>query len=253
MTSVVKREDVIQRVTVSGKVVPNFRSEIFPGFDGYLRTVFVKLHQKVKKGDPLVLFTPTLDGSSYAQYPIRAPFNGVVTQINNTEGEYMEKSNSQKQPVVRIDDLSRLFVAADVAEIDYPKVTVGQDVLIRISPILDRTYKGVVRETALAAKETKESRWDSKIEFSVRIEILDKDDRALPGMSAVMDIIPQKREKVLSLRHEYVYMTKTETYVILENGEKRNVRIGLQSEDSVEILDGLKEGERVRQVDFTAI
>ena len=77
------------------------------------------------------------------------------------------------------------------------------------------------------------------------------DKRLLPGMSTVMDIVPDKREKVLVLPHEYVQEDDNGYFVTMENGAVRKVKVGMQtSAEAVEILDGLKEGDKVRVIDF---
>ena len=252
----VTRKDLSQRITVSGVVTSNMKSEIQASYAGYIRKIFVKLGQNVKKNDPLVLITQTLD-SGGEQFPIRAPFDGVVVQINRAEGEYVEvgaAAGIAGRPIVRVDDITRLFISADVPEVDFPKIKIGQEVNIRVSPILDQTYLGTVREMALAANEDKSGyRYNEKIEFNVRIEITNKDQAIKPGMSAMVDIIPEKRVGTLTLGHEYVYENENKHYVILENGNRVDLKIGLQNEDDIEILEGLKEGDTVRQVDFLEI
>ena len=146
------------------------------------------------------------------------------------------------------------FVYCDVPEAEIGRLRVGQDVKIRANAVIEHTYKGVIREIFLAAKDKKDwSRTGDRVEFEVRIEVLDKDDGLHPGMSSIVDIITATRVAVLSLPHEYIQRSdesEGKYFVTLENGEKRNVNVGLQNEEQVEIKGGLREGERVKRAEF---
>jgi multidrug efflux pump subunit AcrA (membrane-fusion protein) len=126
---------------------------------------------------------------------------------------------------------------------------------VKAAAIVDRTYKGVIRELSLAARQDEGSGWGatSKVEFPVRLEILDADKRISPGMTVVGDIIAEKRENVLILPHEYISRENDKYVVELESGEKRKIEVGMRNSEAFEIKSGLKEGDRVKQVDFASL
>lgn len=250
---IVHKTGLVQRVTVAGTVLPNRRTVFLPPYNAYIRKLFVKIGDEVKAGDPVVSLAQSLRSSSEENYPLRAPFNGTVVQVLKTEGEYLEQGKDNNA-IARIDDLSRLFITADVPESDITKITVGQEVLIKASGTLSRPYRGNIREISIAAKERKD--WDrpgERVEFPIRIEILDKDEKIRPGMSTIVDIITDKRDSVLTLPHEFIERIKEDYFVTLENGERRKVEIGLQNEELFEIKSGVSEGQRVRMVDFISL
>src|SRR5262249_29427834 len=121
-TGVVARGDVVQRVTISGLVTPIRTASLTSPYDGYIQKMFVEIGQKVKKGEPIVTISQTPDGSMEQIFPLRAPFAGEVVQVLKTEGANVvgSTSSSTDKSVVRIDDLSKLFVLSDTPEIDYP-------------------------------------------------------------------------------------------------------------------------------------
>jgi hypothetical protein len=69
-------------------------------------------------------------------------------------------------------------------------------------------------------------------------------------MSVVMDVITNKRESVMALSHEFIQEDEEGYFVNLENGNKKRVKLGLQTDEAAEILSGLTEGEKVRPIDF---
>ncbi len=247
---VVKRTDLIQQVTVAGLLTPNRRSVLTPPYPGYVEKIFVSIGQHVKKGDPIVTLVQTLTGAREEAYPMRAPFDGIVSQILKTEGEYVEPAKDDNG-LVRIDDLTRLFVQSEVPESDIAKIKTKQKVLIKANSLPEKSFHGVIQSISLAAIEKKEwSRSADRVEFSVKMEILDPSPQLHSGMSVIVDVITDKRERVLALEHEYVDKEDDDYFVTLENGEKKQIQVGLQNEDSFEVTSGLKENERVRMVDF---
>lgn len=248
---VVKREDLIQRITIAGVVEPKRRTLITAPYTGYVGKLLVSVGSKVKAGDPIVTVTQSLMAANAGEkvYPMRAPFSGVVVSLGKAEGEFVKDSDPSDY-IVRIDDLSKLYVAASAPELDRVKITFGQEAIVKATAILDRSYKGVIRELSLAAKER--DRYEKSSDFFARIELLNPDEKIMPGMSAVIDIITNKRTNVLTLRHEFIQKEADNSYfVTLLNGQRVPIKVGLQNEEAFEIVEGLKEGDRVQVVDFS--
>ena len=247
LTRAVSKQNIVQKVTIAGRIRPNKTISVVAPYEGYLKKVFVKLGQKIKKGQSLITVSESLDDIGQL-YPFKAPFSGVVVQLNKKEGESVKKSGNDQQ-ILRIDDLSNLYIFANAPEIDYLKIKKDQEVVIRATAISDRSYKGVVQEIFLAAKESERGWGKGAVEYPVKIEVLDEDDKIKPGMSVIVDVVAQKKENVLALPHEYVFIEKGKNFVTLENGERKEVKTGLKDEFFVEVFD-LKEGEKIQQVNF---
>lgn len=247
----VRRQDLIQRVTISGQVYPKRRLDVKTPYTGYVRKLYVKIGERVKAGDPLITFSPSL-GEGETNYPIRAAFNGVVTQVQSQEGEYL--MNGSPAIVVRVDDLSELYVQASVPELDVAKIRVGQEAKIKISSLLGEIFKGVITETALAAVDKGDDRWgSSSSEYKIKVLIEAKESKLLPGMSALLDVITNKAENALVLSHEYIQQDDGRYFVTLASGEQKDITLGLQTEEAVEVKSGLNEGDRVRVIDFMSL
>jgi len=249
MTSlgVVVKQDLFQRVNISGAITPHRMMIFVPPYEGYVRKIYVGLGDKVKAGDPIVKIAPGGDDDAF---PMRAPYDGVVVQVMKTEGQFVEKSKADT--IMRVDDISRLYVVSDVPELDFAKLKIGQDVIVKASAIMDRIYAGKIIEIAQAASS--QDRWErSKVEFAIKVEISDHDSRLKPGMSVVLDVITEQVLGALTLRHEFVRKEADAFFVTLENGTRREIEIGLRTEDAFEIKNGLAEGEKVKPVDFLSL
>jgi multidrug efflux pump subunit AcrA (membrane-fusion protein) len=151
-----------------------------------------------------------------------------------------------------IEDTRQLHVAASAPELDVQKLKVDQDVIIKASSILTRSYKGKIKNIALAA--TEQQNWDkSRVEFSVLIDVLDADPKLEPGMSVICDIIAKRADGVLFLGDEFVQKDKDKYYVTDENGNRKPIEVGIQNEEAFEIKSGVSEGDKVRETDFLSL
>ncbi|CAN5564656.1 hypothetical protein BH10BDE1_BH10BDE1_29380 [soil metagenome] len=244
----VQREDLVQRVTVAGTTEPIRTTIVAAPYDGYIKKIYVKLGQKIRAGDPIVSITQSIQ-SSESVFPIRAPFDGVVTQVLKNEGQFV-KSGDAKEFIARLDDLSKMFINANSPEIDVLKIKTGYEAVIKVSAVLAKKYKGVVREISQAA--TLKEQWGSRtqVEYLVKIEVTDADENLKPGMTAVVDILTNKKAAVLTLAHEFIQKDGEDYFVMMKDGSKRPIKVGLQNESSFEITEGLKEGDEVVQIDF---
>lgn len=247
-TGVVKKQDLVQRITISGPVSAKRRLDVKTSFVGFVQKIYVKVGENVKPGDPLVTFSPSLSQAE-SNYPVRATFAGKVTQVLKIEGEYVTETGDQSL-VLRVEDLSELRVVASVPELDIAKVKIGQTTNVKISALVGETFNGEIRQIALSARD--KDRWSSSsTEFQVEILLKTHDPRLFPGVSALCDVVTNKVENALVLPHEYMQVDADEKYFVTrENGQKQYVVLGLQTDEGAEIKEGLKEGDKVRLIDF---
>jgi multidrug efflux pump subunit AcrA (membrane-fusion protein) len=245
----VVKQDMMQRVTIAGTVTPFKKTIVTAPYNGYVKKLFVKIGDKVKQGDPIVSVVQSLQAGD-SSFPLRSPLSGVVVQIEKSEGEYV-KEGDPKEFILRIDDSSKLYVVANAPEIDRVKVKAGQDAVIKASAIFSRKYKGVIRDLSLAAREKDQWSRSQVVEFPIRIEITDSDETIKSGMSVVIDVITAKKENVLTLRHEFIRRENEKYFVVLASGKRKDIQVGIQNEEGFEIVSGLQEGERIKQIDFS--
>ncbi|MCB0361253.1 MAG: efflux RND transporter periplasmic adaptor subunit [Bdellovibrionales bacterium] len=247
----VLRQELLQRVTVAGVVIPFKKTIMTAPYNGYVNKLYVSVGDRVKIGDPVFGVVQSLQAGD-DPFPLRSPLDGVVVQVEKSEGEYV-KEGDQQNFIVRIDDISRLFVVANAPEMDRVKLKTGQEAVVRASAILDRKYKGIIRELSLAAREQTPGTNNQVVEFPIKIEIMDGDEMIKPGMSVVIDVITAKRENVLTLRHEYIRRDHDKYFVILASGDRQDIEVGIQNEQGFEVLSGLRENQQVQQVDFSEL
>jgi multidrug efflux pump subunit AcrA (membrane-fusion protein) len=237
-------------------IAPVHSVSIVAPYDGYVRKLFVKIGDKVKEGDPLVSISQLAHSKNEELYPVSSPIRGEVVAITKREGESVEHTatNSAQNAILRVDDLSKLYVDCDVAEMDYPKLKIGQSVVIRAAALTGKLYHGRIDAIAQASKA--QGMWDrSRVEFAVRVLVSDPDAQLRPGMSTVVDVITREMKDILVLRHEYIWKEKDKDkyYVVTASGEKKDIAVGEQNDEVFEVRSGLTQGVSVKQVDYSAM
>jgi HlyD family secretion protein len=110
---------------------------------------------------------------------IRAPFDGVVAQVNVDPGD---PSTTVGQPAVKLVDVSELHLDAQISDIDIGQVALGQAATVRADAQPDKVYHGKVSYIAPTATTVGTIRT-----YLVRVA-LDQHDGLLAGMSARVDL-----------------------------------------------------------------
>ncbi|MCC6350040.1 MAG: efflux RND transporter periplasmic adaptor subunit [Candidatus Eisenbacteria bacterium] len=211
---------------------------------------------------------------------IYAPMAGTVSVLNKEAGEIALGSQFQADVILVIADLSEMEAQVDVDENDIVAIRKGQAAGIEADALLSQPLKGAVSEISSSANATAEGTSEQKTDFEIKIAIQDPPRTLRPGMTATAEIVTNTNPKALSVPIQCValrtvdqlmkkgerrkdvesrYKPDKDGFVqvvfCLENGRAaaRQVRTGIQSEDRIEVLDGLKEGEEVVTGSYRAI
>lgn len=244
----ISKRDLFQRVTMSGKVESSRQQMVLAPYDGNIKKIYVGIGDKVKVGDPLVSIES--NASLGSNFPLRANFAGTVTQIGVREGEYVKQKDESKV-LVRLDDLSQLFIEAKVSEADYPKLKIKQVADISIQALPNLKLKGAVIGISLAPESGSGSwrRGNDAVEYPVDLKIIDASAELRPGMSAIIDAITGEKKDALSISHEYVQRNGRDFIVQTVDGKTIKVEIGLQTDQYLEVLN-VPEGTMIKPIDF---
>ncbi len=180
---------------------------------------------------------------------IRSPFNGVVTTKNADVGEVVAPfgaAANARAAVVTMADLDSLMVEADVAESNLDKVYRGQPCEISLDAIPDRRFRGEVHMIVPTADRAKAT-------VLTKVKFLEKDDRVLPEMSAKVAFLSRplgegENQPRLAVSKNALVTRKGRTVAFVLKGnqvKEAQVATGPALGELVEILGGLKEGDRV--------
>ena len=180
---------------------------------------------------------------------IRSPFDGVVTTKFADVGEVVAPfgaAANARAAVVTLADMNSLMVEADVAESNLDKVYQGQPCEISLDAIPDRRFPGEVHMIVPTADRAKAT-------VLTKVKFLETDDRILPEMSAKVAFLSRplgagENQPRLAVSKNALVNRKDRTVAfIVEKGQVKEtpVKVGPPLGDLVEVLEGLKEGDRV--------
>lgn len=173
---------------------------------------------------------------------LTAPFSGQVTWVYTPQHTLIQPG----MQALRLDDLSTLYVEADVNEFDAAQVAPGQQASFTFDGIPYTTFQGLVEEVALVGTLNPQS---GLIQFRVRIRMLNPDQRIRPGMTAAVTIYGQPLEDVLLVPTRSIRVVEGQPTVYVLRGNLPQpvpVRLGLASEAYTQVLEGdLKEGDLI--------
>ena len=172
---------------------------------------------------------------------IRAPFDGIVEKRLVNLGELV-KTQMPVMAVVRVDPLK---VIAEIPEKMAPWITEGQPVQLRVDAYPDRVFAGKVSRISPAVNTATRA-------FPFEALVPNKDAVLKPGTFARVHIESGKVDTVLTLPHAVMQYRYGVNRVFAIDGEKvsaRELKVGERLGDRVEIISGVKAGDRVAATD----
>ena len=165
---------------------------------------------------------------------IRAPFDALVVTRDIKLAQYVTSGTT----LFRISDFTPLLCRVEVPEKDLPRIRDGQPAHLRVEAYPSESFSATVarmRPTVDPATGT----------FTVTLEV-DGRGKLRPGMFASVYLQTDTHDDALVIPRNALVLDSLGDTVYVKAGDvsaRREVRLGLRDEDSVEILEGLNEGD----------
>lgn len=172
-----------------------------------------------------------------AEKGIKADFNGVVSRVSVVEGAAV----TQGMELFTLQNTDRVDVDVSVSKYDYDKIEENQKAEITLA---GKTYEGTV--TSVSHIATQNEKGASLISARVRID--HPDENVFLGVDAKVTIQAASASNVITLPSEVINIGKEGAFCyVLEKGviTRKNIETGISSEDTVEIISGIREGDMV--------
>ncbi len=176
-----------------------------------------------------------------------APFDGIVADIVGELGEYTTPSppGVATPPAIDLIDDSCLYIEAPMDEVDAPRIQVGQPARVSLDAFPGKLLPGHVKRVApyVVAVE-KQAR---TVDVEVSLDNVDDSRHLLVGYSADVEIVLNSHDNVLRvptstlLEVNKVLLYRPDTKKL----EERVIKPGITNWEYTEVLDGLKEGDRI--------
>lgn len=174
---------------------------------------------------------------------ITAPFDGVVTWRYADTGSLIQAgtSNTNSMPVVKLCEVKLLRLRIPVPESLAANVRDGSPVDIRVKATNEHLAGKVIRSTDALDRSTRT--------MQVEVDVPNPDYKLSPGMYADVSLRVQNDPNALTLPLQAIDRSADKTSVFLVDSrnlvEEREIRTGIEGSDRIQVLSGLKEGDRV--------
>ena len=229
----------------SGDVEASVEVAVYPDIGGKLVELGVSLGDGVKKGQAIAGVDPSKPGTSYAISPVPAPIAGTVTSVPVDPGATVTTAT----PIVKIGVIDELKIAVKLPERDSAKVETGMSATVSLAALPGESLKAAVSRVSPvldAASRTREG----------TLKFLSRDARLAPGMYASVRISVSPLADRVVIPMAAVIARSDETYVFTVAdasggsvggavAKKTAVKTGTDVDGEVEIVSGLKAGDKV--------
>ena len=175
---------------------------------------------------------------------ITAPFSGVITRRYADTGALIQAgtaSETQSMPVVQLAEWSRLRLVVPVPESAVSQLQLGSAVQVHVSA-MNRDFEGRVARFADALN-------DETRTMHTEIDVENSDGTLKEGMYAEARIVLKQKNNALTIPIQALERNSSGGTVLLVDAqgrvEERQVKLGAESSDRVEVLAGLNENDQV--------
>jgi multidrug efflux pump subunit AcrA (membrane-fusion protein) len=214
----------------------NHTAKLTSTFEGRIAKMNYDVGAAVQEGDVMALIdSPEFLNKSLE---LKAPIAGHVIERHGTVGEIVDKGKE----LYTISDPTNVWVIADVNANDIAAVLIGQEATVHTTAYSDEAFAGKV---VLVNPEVEEK----SRTVQVRIETDNQNARLKPGMFADVEVVTSMVDNVVVIPDEAIQRLDDQEIVFVATDAhtfiKRTIKTGRAQNGNAEILDGLKDGERV--------
>ena len=225
------------KVLVDKKIAA--RKEILQAETDY-KTAQTELHTDEERLSLYGVSVADLQGDNHKKpiLPVRSPIGGIITEKHAIVGEFADPTKS----LYTVADLSSVWVLVDIHEKDLAKVRRGQAATVIVGAFPDQKFRGRITYLADLVDETTRT-------VKARVEVPNPGRKLKPEMFATVELaLAADAPLVLAVSEEAVQELDGKKLIFVAEKETefepRAVELGRASGGLVEVVSGLKEGER---------
>ena len=179
---------------------------------------------------------------------IPATIDGTVLDVPNKEGSFIVESSTFQSgtTLATLADMNDMIFEGLVDESEVGKLRQGMELVLNVGALQGKPFKA-----SLEYISPKGVTDQGTIKFTIRAAVqLEKELFLRSNYSANADIVLDKRENALAINEGDLIIEGDKTFVEVETAPqafaKREIRTGLSDGISIEVISGLREGEKVK-------
>jgi len=180
-----------------------------------------------------------------------APFNGTISLVSMHVAEPAGADSS-----ITLLDTRNFHIDVPVDELDIAQVKIGQQVAVSVDALPKQKITGKVTQIAPSADKGTQG----STTYAVTVELNPTEAQVRAGMTAVVEVLTQRKENILLVPRRAVTTEQGKQSVLIPskappdpkaktkadpNSEKREIKTGLSNNESFEVVQGLKRGDQV--------
>jgi RND family efflux transporter MFP subunit len=180
---------------------------------------------------------------------VKAPISGTLIYkvLSGNVKRKVGEQTCHHEVILQIPDLTTLRLEAMVEEAYAGRVQPGQSVRIRVDALPDEKLTGKVVSVSSVLRMR---RWDNPVKVvDAVIELEQKVGKLSPGMTATGQVEIENVTNALLAPIKAVKEKSGQVIVIVPGNDGRNeertIRVGRKNSQFVEVLEGLREGDKV--------
>ena len=172
---------------------------------------------------------------------VRAPHDGVIIDLDLTEGRVINgvNSNSDGTMLMKVADLSRMYLEATVSELEVGELYLGKEAEVSFDSLRGEKLTASVIQIASSARSERNRRV-----FPVRFELDTDGKQVRPGISGDIEILVDSVSDVVAVGISSVFFDEEDQPFVYRLGEQgfyvQKVELGLRDHRNVEVLSGLE-------------
>lgn len=168
---------------------------------------------------------------SQSDFEVKSAFSGELFDVLVKEGTLV----TPQMPLAVIGEKNKYLLELDVDENDMVKVILGQKIVVTLDSYKGKVFEAKVDKIYPIMDERSRT-------FKIEAHFDNPPAKLYPNLTAEANIIIQTKKNVLTIPKSYLIDDK---FVLVNEDEKRQVKIGLNDYQNVEILEGLTAGETI--------
>jgi len=172
-----------------------------------------------------------ISGAQVSDFEVKSETNGRVYNILKKQGELI----TPQSPIAVIGDENNFILELQVDEYDIAKIKLGQKILLILDSYKGKSFTAQVSKIIPIMNERTRS-------FTIEAVFTEKPNTLFPNLTVEANIIIQTKENALTIPRNYLF---NDSFVMLQNKEKRKVSVGLKDYEKVEILGGINKDDNI--------
>ncbi|MFK7780249.1 MAG: HlyD family efflux transporter periplasmic adaptor subunit [Candidatus Gracilibacteria bacterium] len=169
---------------------------------------------------------------------LNSPIDGTILDINYREGEYYGTKQESFGVIISAD---RKYIESYIEERDIANIFEGQKTIISVDAFESYSFTGIINYVSILGEEDT----DEVTRYKILIGFDDDNSQIRDGMSVSLDLLFKKLENIIVIPSEYIVYIDGISHVILSDGTHRIIDEGSSDGETIEILSGLKVGEKI--------